>query len=80
MVAWLLSKQEPFQKEILRSFGTLNSLCHCCVLCSGMPVSAYDVTMVTKRQSYTWGMLGPVGCPVRLVLGDSRLLFFMLYF
>lgn len=54
-----------------------DSLYHRCLLCSGMPgyhpVSIYDFTMGTKRQAGAWRTLSLVGCPVRLVLGDSRL-------
>lgn len=37
------------------------------------PVSIYNITMGTKRQAGAWGTLSLVGCPVRLVLGDSML-------
>lgn len=54
-----------------------DSLCHCCLLCSGMsgyhPLSTYDVTIGTKKAGRYLGNTKPVGCPVRLVLGDSRL-------
>ena len=54
-----------------------DSLYHHCLLCSGMPgyhpVSIYNITMGTKRQAGAWGTLSLVGCPVRLVLGDSML-------